>query len=393
METIKFKNGINALSLFANVGISETYLEEVGVNVVVANELLEERCKFYSHLYPKVNMINGDITNDEIFNQVIKKSKENNVEFVIATPPCQGMSCAGRKDPDDPRNFLIYYAIEAIKELQPRFVIIENVTMQQHTKIRYNDEHLKIPEYVEKELGNMYCFNHKRIVNTMDYGVPQSRQRYVYLLVRKDEKINWEFPKADEHIITLKEAIGNLPSLDPDLREEEEKWRFPNFEEKKQNGLLVSKWHYPPKHSWRQVEWLMHTPSGTSAFKNEIFYPMTKGRRIKGAPRTYMRMDWDKPATTIMQNSGVISAFSTVHPGRTIKESDNEYERIYSDARALTIYELIILSSLPIDWNIPEWANDTLIRKVIGEGIPPLLIKKAIIALIKEGQYDRKINN
>lgn len=120
----------------------------------------------------------------------------------------------------------------------------------------------------------------------------------------------------------------------------------------------------------------MHTPSGTSAFKNEVFFPMTKGRRIKGAPRTYMRMFWEKPATTIMQNSGVISAFSTVHPGRCIVDSDDDTKRIYSDARALSIYELLILSSLPLDWNIPKWADDVTIRKVIGEGIPPLLIKK-----------------
>ena len=389
MEKIKFKNEVNALSLFANVGISETYLKELGVNVVIANELLEERCKFYSHLYPNVDMINGDITDENTFNKIIKKARAKNIEFVIATPPCQGMSCAGRKDPDDPRNFLIYYAIEAIKILKPRFVIIENVTMQQHTKIHYKDEQVTIPIYVEKELGELYEFNKNRIVNTMNYGIPQSRQRYIYLLTKKSENVHWEFPNPDSRIITLEEAIGDLPSLDPELRENDEKWRFPDFERKKEAGLKVSKWHYPPKHSWRQVEWLMHTPSGLSAFKNEIYFPKTKGRRIKGAPRTYMRMDWKKPATTIMQNSGVISAFSTVHPGRLIKESNNEDERLYSDARALSIYELLILSSLPLDWNIPEWANETLIRKVIGEGIPPLLIRKAIVSLIKGGNYDR----
>ena len=102
-----------------------------------------------------------------------------------------------------------------------------------------------------------------------------------------------------------------------------------------------------------------------------------------------MRMFWEKPATTIMQNSGVISAFSTVHPGRCIVDSVNDELREYSDPRALSIYELIILSSLPLDWNIPKWAKEVLIRKVIGEGIPPLLIKKAVISLIKEGHYDR----
>ncbi len=385
----KFKNRIKALSLFANVGIAETYFNELGVDVVVANELVETRGEFYKHLYPDVNMIIGDITDDQVFDSVIQNAIQEKVEFIIATPPCQGMSCAGRKDPKDPRNFLIYYAVEAIKKIKPRFVLIENVPMQQHTQILYKDEYIFIPDYVERELGCEYRINQDRIVNTMDYGIPQSRQRYIYLMSRNDENVEWEFPAKEPHIITTQEAIGDLPSLDPCIREESEKWRFPEYEEKKKDGLKVSKWHYPPVHSWRQVEWMVHTPSGTSAFKNEKYYPMTKGRRVKGAPRTYMRMFWEKPATTIMQNSGVISAFSTVHPGRCIVDSDNDEERIYSDARALTIYELLILSSLPLDWNIPEWADDILIRKVIGEGIPPLLIKKVVEALIQGGSYDR----
>ena len=389
MGKIKFKNAVKALSLFANVGIAETYLSDLGVEVVVANELVEERCRLYSHLYPDVNIIQGDITDEAVFTQVVDLAQKANVEMLIATPPCQGMSCAGRKDPKDPRNFLVYYAVEAIKKIRPRFVIIENVTMQQHTQILYNNEHIFIPQYVENELGDLYTFNKQRIVNTMDYGVPQSRQRYIYLLSLKAENVIWEFPEKDGHIITLREAIGDLPSLDPCLRDESERWRFPEYEAKKEEGLKVSKWHYPPVHSWKQVEWMLHTPSAQSAFKNEIFYPMTKGRRVKGAPRTYMRMDWDKPATTIMQNSGVISAFSTVHPGRLIVDSENENERMYSDARALSIYELLILSSLPLDWNIPEWADDILIRKVIGEGIPPLLIKRAVESLIIGGHYDR----
>ena len=389
MKQNKFKNRLRALSLFANVGIAETYLSDVGVDVLVANELLEERVRFYKHLYPEVNMIQGDITSSKIFEEVKSKALEAKVDFLIATPPCQGMSCAGRKDPLDPRNFLIFYAIEMAKALSPKFILFENVTMQQHTQIDLHGKSVFIPEYVESELGELYTFNKNRIVNSMDYGVPQSRQRYIYLLVRKDEFVNWEFPNKENIIITLKDAIGHLPSLDPFIREKDERWRFPDFENKKTEGLKVSRWHYPPTHGWRNVEWMVHTPSGKSAFQNETFFPQTKGRRIKGAPRTYMRMFWDKPATTVMQNSNVISAFSTVHPGRCIVDSEDDTKRVYSDARALSIYELLIVSSLPLDWNIPEWASDTLIRQVIGEGIPPLLIKKALLSLINSGNYGR----
>ena len=100
-------------------------------------------------------------------------------------------------------------------------------------------------------------------------------------------------------------------------------------------------------------------------------------------------MSWDKPATTVMRNSNIISAFTTVHPARVIKASDSEEERQYSDPRVLTIYELLVISSLPLDWDIPEWASDCMIREVIGEGIPPLLVRKAIENLIVVGNYNK----
>lgn len=252
----EFKNKIKAVSLFSNVGIAETYFNEVGVSVAVANELIDVRAKFYKHLNPGVEMIVGDITDDAVFNKVIDSAIESKVEMLIATPPCQGMSCAGRKDPKDPRNFLVYYAVEAVKKIKPKFVIIENVPMQQHTQILYNDEYIFIPDYIEKELGDEYVINKNRIVNTMDYGVPQSRQRYIYLMVQKSENVKWEFPEKEGQIITMRDAIGDLPSLDPCVREKSEQWRFPDYETKKERGLMISKWHYPPVHSWKQIEWI-----------------------------------------------------------------------------------------------------------------------------------------
>ena len=110
---------MNGLSLFASVGIAETFLADVGVDIVVANELLEERANFYKHLYPSCDMIQGDIKDSTIYASIIKKSKELNVEFVIATPPCQGMSYAGHKDPNDIRNALIVHVFDVIRDLKP----------------------------------------------------------------------------------------------------------------------------------------------------------------------------------------------------------------------------------------------------------------------------------
>ena len=146
MGNKKFTKKLKGLSLFANVGMAETYLPELGVEIVTANELLQERADFYKHLHPSTNMICGDITDDEVFENVMADAQSKNVEFVIATPPCQGMSCAGKKDPLDPRNYLIYYAIKAIKRIKPRFVIIENVPMQAHTTINLDGKKMFIPD-------------------------------------------------------------------------------------------------------------------------------------------------------------------------------------------------------------------------------------------------------
>jgi DNA (cytosine-5)-methyltransferase 1 len=118
---------------------------------------------------------------------------------------------------------------------------------------------------------------------------------------------------------------------------------------------------------------MTHTASGQSAFKNEKHYPKDKkGNKLNGYHDAYARMSWDKPAPTITIRSDAISSNSKVHPGR-LKDDGT-----YSDARVLSILELLILSSLPEDWNIPECASEILIRQIIGESVPPLLISKII---------------
>ncbi len=362
---------MNGLSLFANVGIAETHLEEVGVNITVANEIIEERGRFYRHLYPDCNMIIGDITDPDIYSQVIRASRETNVEFLLATPPCQGMSLAGKKDENDRRNYLIEYVVSAIKDLNPKYVFMENVTMQLKTSIMHNGTKLLIPDYLKKELENDYIFNENNILDTKFYGVAQQRKRAVFLLVRKDLNHHWELPQPEE-IITLDQILGDLPSVDPLIREEEYRNVFPEYEEKRRRALSVSKWHIPPKHVWRNVEVMLHTPTGCSARGNEVYFPKKKdGTMVGGAPRTYMRMDWSKPAPTITSYNHTISSFQNVHPGRFDKKTG-----LYTEPRVLTIFEMMKVMSLPDTWDIPEWASESLIRKVIGEGVPPVAVMK-----------------
>jgi DNA (cytosine-5)-methyltransferase 1 len=338
---------MNGLSLFSNVGIGETFFKDAGINIVVANELIDKRADFYKHLYPETEMIQGDITDEHIFNTVIKKAKDENCKFLVATPPCQGMSVAGKMLENDERNKLIIQVVKTIHELEPEFIIIENVIRMPETYIIVNNEIIKIKDYLNRELKG-YFINSQN-VDFADYGVPQYRKRNISLISKYKK---WEFPKKEKHI-SVREAIGHLPSL-----ESGEKSNF--------------KWHFAKVHNQEHITWLKHTPTGQTAFENSIYFPKKNGRKIKGFSTTYKRIDWDRPAPTITMSNGAISSQNNVHCGKLNPDGT------YSDARVLTILELLILTTLPIDWNIPEWASENLIRQAIGEGVPPLFFKKVI---------------
>ena len=94
----RHRHTMRGLSLFANIGIAEAYLHRLGFNVVVANELDPRRATIYKSIYPSTNMICGDITDKDIYKSIIDASKKSKVDFILATPPCQGMSTAGKLD-------------------------------------------------------------------------------------------------------------------------------------------------------------------------------------------------------------------------------------------------------------------------------------------------------
>ena len=119
---------------------------------------------------------------------------------------------------------------------------------------------------------------------------------------------------------------------------------------------------------------MKNTPTGFSAFKNSKFEhkPNKDGRIIKGYGTTYKRIQWDKPSPTITMSSGSISSQNNVHPGRELEDGT------YSDARALTIYELMLLTSLEKDWNVPTCANEKILRELFGECVPPRFMENII---------------
>lgn len=377
---------MKVLSLFANIGVAEAYLQEIGFDVVVANELIERRAILYSKIYPNTHMICGDITKNEILKKIVDESLYHGVEIVMATPPCQGMSTVGQQLADDKRNRLVCQVIDVVKVVKPKYVLIENVPAFLSTQIIVGDEHVLIPNLLDKELGENY-FISKDIIDTKYYGVPQTRERAIVLMTRKDQKKQWRLPKKEDTLVTMYDAIGSLPKLDPFITDVDEKELLdilPHYYERAKIAEEISRWHTPPRHIKRQVIVMQHTPTGQTAFDNDIYFPVKEdGTPVKGFRNTYKRQNWDTPAYTVTMDNRKISSQNNVHPGR--KDGiDKNGDEIYSDARTLTLYELMKIMSIPDKWPVPNDTSEAFLRRIIGEGIPPLFIKKVFGNLTKE---------
>lgn len=342
-------------SLFSSAGIAETYFEEVGINIVSANELIQERADLYQALYPKSKMIAGNILDEKVFKTLVKNTPEK-LDFLIASPPCQGMSVAGKNRNTaqmltDERNYLVFKIIDFIKLKSPDFILIENVPTFLKLVLPYKNQQLKVIEILNIQFGKEYNIE-ADIYDAAEFGVAQRRTRAIIQMYRKGKK--WGQPKRAEKQITVEEKIGFLPSIEAGQKSK-------------------VKWHFARKHSENHIKWMKHTPTGKTAFENEKHFPIkSNGEKIRSYNTTYRRIKWDEPAPTITMRNDAISSQLNVHPGRKMKNG------IFSDARVLTPLELMLLSSLPQDWNIPDNTPELLIRKCIGECIPPLLIKNIV---------------
>ncbi|MCQ2280279.1 MAG: DNA cytosine methyltransferase [Bacteroidales bacterium] len=367
-------------SLFANIGVAEAYLNEFSnVRVVVANEFIKRRADLYQKIYPETNMICGDITHEKIYQSVLQACRNTNVDTIMATPPCQGMSTAGQKIKFDERNSLVMYAIRLIHDLKPKYVLIENVPDFRITSILYHGVEVLLPEVIHKELDADYHID-IHVINTDDYKVPQTRERMIILMTRNDIEKIWTLPPTESPKVTVFDAIGKIPIIDPfvkDIPEQQFHKMFPLYEERKRQAISLSPWNIPPVHVFRQVRVMQYTPTGKTAFDNAPAHrPMKKdGMPVRGYHNTYKRQNWDTPAYTVTMDNRKISSQNNVHPGRPLGRDENG-EIIYSDARTLTLYEIMKIMSLPDDWNIPIDTEESFLRRIIGEGIPPLFIKK-----------------
>ncbi|MFP6030332.1 DNA cytosine methyltransferase [Helicobacter pylori] len=253
------------VSLFSGAGVGCYGLLEEGFECVATNEILEKRlniqrinrkCKFDE------SYISGDIkkpeTKEKILKQIrfySKKFGNDRVDLVVATPPCQGMSVANHKKKNDEikRNSLVVESVDLIKQIKPRFFILENVPSFYKTGcIDKNDNLLEIGSMIEQNLSGDYML-YDEVINFKNFGANSSRTRTLVIGVCKEFK---DFTSALEFFPdfkqekTLKEVIGSLKPL--------------AWGEYDSTDFYHSFRTYP-KH---MQEWIKDLKEGQSAFEN-----------------------------------------------------------------------------------------------------------------------------
>ncbi len=415
-------------SIFSGGGIGDVGVEwGAGIPVVAACELVPSRADLIRRNFPNTRVFQGDLWDlqDEYVRFFRQKFGKRNPWLLTLSPPCQGMSSngagrisaeirAGKRPKEDQRNRLILPGIEVLEQLKPDWFILENVRRMENTVIR-NERNS--PENILACLfRRLRPLGYSIFANSLDfrnYGVPHHRERLITVgcriprLAKRFQgkeavfsKLPSPFHPAPSHgvdtavpWVTLRQAIGHLSPLDALAKTQDDE----------------DPYHCVPKWNPEQYFWMKHTPEGETAFHNSscpvcrkkslevdaVLCPcgaslprpqiLKQGvkRLVRGFKSSYRRMQWDKPASTLTMNSGVISSDLKGHPEQN---------------RVLSLREILILSTL----DNPLWEkaysfdgipygrmscdrvfSPRLVREVIGESIPPLAMMRMVRHLLE----------
>ncbi len=260
-----FNQTLTYISLFSGAGVGCYGLLEEGFECVATNEILEKRLNI-QRINRKCKLdesyISGDIkkpeTKEKILKQIgfySKKFGNDRVDLVVATPPCQGMSVANHKKKNDEikRNSLVVESVDLIKQIKPRFFILENVPSFYKTGcIDKNDNLLEIGSMIEQNLSGDYML-YDEVINFKNFGANSSRTRTLVIGVCKEFKdfiSALEFFPDFKQEKTLKEVIGSLKPL-----------AWGEYD----SADFYHSFRTYPKH---MQEWIKDLKEGQSAFEN-----------------------------------------------------------------------------------------------------------------------------
>ena len=235
-----------AIDLFCGAGGCSEGLIQSGFHILFSSDISDMVEVTYKHRHEQLGLIQGentwfersdikDLTGEIINNRISSLTMFQNksipeIDLMIGGPSCQGFSRAGRRDKSDPRNMLFGEYVRVISKVRPKYIVLENVEgfvdmqflgYKGITGIEYPDGSVT-PDILRSELNEIgYKTLEPQILNAADYGVPQRRNRIIFIGYR-DGLTPPEYPKPiltpDQHL-TLLDAIGDL-IVDDEVRRE-----------------------------------------------------------------------------------------------------------------------------------------------------------------------------
>src|SRR3989339_343571 len=373
------QNKMTYISLFSSAGVGCYGFLKEGFDCVATVELISRRLDVQRHnnkcLYPSgyiADDITKKTTQEKIFSEIdLWKSKHDlkEIDVLLATPPCQGMSVANHKKGDElSRNSLVVESIKLINGIRPRVFIFENVRAFLSTICTDTDKRQKnIREAIEVSLGGKYNI-HYQVINFRDYGNPSSRTRTLVIGVRKDihEVTPLDLMPNLKNGGTLRDAIGDLASLET-MGEIDKNDIYHNFRPYAEHMLL----------------WVENIKEGQSAFDNidpkRRPHQIIDGKIVRNENKNgdkYSRCYWDKVASCVHTRNDIFASQSTIHP---------------KDNRVFSVRELMRMMSVPDSFNWVSTPLDDLnklpteekrkvlkkeeinIRQSLGEAVPTII--------------------
>ena len=182
------------VDLFAGVGgLSYGFSKLDEFEIIMANEIETDISKAYSLNHPYVNMINCDI--NDLTEEVIREAIGDNViDVVVGGPPCQSYSTLGKRQMDARANLFMQYK-RVLSIIKPRAFVFENVA-----GILSMDKGnlFKNVQREFEELGYKLKYN---VLNAVDYGVPQLRERVILVGFLSDNRYEYPEPTHGDNLI------------------------------------------------------------------------------------------------------------------------------------------------------------------------------------------------
>lgn len=320
---MKFK----AIDLFCGAGGLSTGLKKSGFRLCLGVDIDEKALKTYKCNLKRTKVLKEDIkkvTGEKITELTGINRRDN---FLLAgCPPCQGFSSLGKRDANDEKNELVYEYIRIINELEPSFILMENVPGMSTGVGK------EIFKNVVKELEENYHVEYATL-NAADFGVPQIRKRLVLHGIRNDVYDNLGLDKEKQKIlpksthskekkkgyrkwVTVRKAIFDLPIL--------------GAGESYDDGIIKN--HKARSLSETNIERLqeIRLHGGNREMISEELQLECHKKENVSYTDTYGIIDPDKPAPTITSGCTIISKGRYCHPTQNRGLSIREAARLQS---------------------------------------------------------------